>query len=183
MIQLHKPTHLITSKPYFLHYNPVSVSRTISLYSPQLPLRPRFIGGGDLETLSLYRLLFGGTGLKDLLAPRRGGLGDREYEAGRPLRAGGGDRLAGLVLFGDRESYEGERLYCLALSRGPSLTDELLRRWEPGPAFPRGRPRGAGLPDCDLSRFLVGGGDRLCESYERLRASRAGGGGDRAPEA
>ncbi|KAI6772702.1 hypothetical protein HG530_003660 [Fusarium avenaceum] len=73
-----------------------------------LPLRPRFIGGGDLETLSLYRLLFGGTGLKDFLAPRRGGLGDREYEAGRPLRAGEGDTLAGLVLFGggDRESYE-----------------------------------------------------------------------------
>lgn len=90
--------------------------------------------------------------------------------------------LSGLALLGggDRESYEGERLYCLPLCRGPSLTDELLRLPKVGPAFPRGRPRG--LPEYDLSRFLTGEGDRLWESYERLRPSLAGG-GERPSEA
>lgn len=101
------------------------------------------------------------------------------------MRAGGGDTLSGLALLGggDRESYEGERLNCLPVSRGPSLTEELLRRCEAGPAFPRGRPRRGGLPEYDLSRFLTGEGDRLWESYERLRPSRAGGSGDRPSEA
>ena len=49
------------------------------LTSSQLPRRPRFIGG-DRETLSLLRLLLDGTGLNDFFPPRRGGLGDREYE-------------------------------------------------------------------------------------------------------
>lgn len=112
-----------------------------SLPLSQLPRRPRFTGGGDLDALSLYRLLFAGTGLADRLPPRRGGLGDREYESRRlPLRTGGGgDKLAGLArLGGDCESYEGDRLFFLPC---PLLTDELLRRFDPGPAFPRGRPR------------------------------------------
>ena len=161
----------------------------------QLPRRPRFTGGGDLDTLSLYRLLLAGTGLAGRLPPRRGGLGDRDCESRPPpLRTGGGDLLSCLALLGggERESYEGDRLYCLGLSRAPSLTEELLRRLEPGPAFPRGRPRRGGLPENDLCRFLAAGGDarlftgegdRSCESRDRLRLSRGGGEGDRPSEA
>ena len=94
---------------------------------PQLPRRPRFIGGGDLDRLTLLLLLrfpIGEDPLPDTASPPRFGGGDLEYESSLLLLVGGGER----------ESYDGDREYLLALPVAPAggaafalLTDELLR--------------------------------------------------------
>ena len=139
----------------------------------QLSRLPLFIGGGDLDLLSLYcRLRFAGTGL----GVNEGFLSEPSRESGLPpgsLR-GGAEPLDGLRESalrlrgggdGDLESYDGDLESRRIFLRGASLTEELLRRWD-APFPPLDRPRRGGLADRDtlLGLRLGGGdGDRLYE--------------------
>ncbi|EQK98450.1 hypothetical protein G6O67_003164 [Ophiocordyceps sinensis] len=132
----------------------------------QIPRLPRFTGGGDLEKLSLGRLLLladnGESDLRPLLGP--------PGELDLPRRRGGGDG----------ESYEGDRPAGLALRRGVSSTDELFLRCPPLTLPPGARPRRSGLGHRWATRRRGGGdGDRLYELDDSLlalpRRSRASG--------